>query len=94
MPKWATYRISQKIVPCLCGCCGGAADSIISVFTQLHRSRFNLEFEILFESILHVVVDLWQRKGKISGCFKTALLLFSSNVKIKYFFKGRVLASY
>ena len=44
-------RVSQKIVPRLCGFCGGAVDSIISVFTQLHRSSFNLEFETLFESI-------------------------------------------
>ena len=39
------------IVPRLCSYCGGAVDSIISVFTQLHRSGFNLEFETLFESI-------------------------------------------
>ena len=38
-----------KIVPRLRGCCGGAVDSMISVFTQLHRSDLNLEFEILFE---------------------------------------------
>ena len=58
------------IVPCLCGYCGGAVDSIISVFTQLHRSGFNLEFQTLFESIGQVVADIWQRKGKISGYFK------------------------
>ena len=45
------YRVSQKIVLCLSGCCRGAADSIISVFTKLHRSGFNLAFEILYESI-------------------------------------------
>ena len=58
----------KKIVPRLCSCCGGAVDSIISVFTQLHRTGSNLEFEILLESITHVVAELWQRKGKISGC--------------------------
>ena len=41
----------EIIVPCLCGYRGGAVDSIISVFTQLHRSGFNLEFEISFESV-------------------------------------------
>ena len=34
-----------------CGYYGGAVDSIISVFTQLHRSGFNLEYETLRESI-------------------------------------------
>ena len=42
------YRVSQKLVPGLCGCCEGAVDSIIS---QLSRSGFNLEFETLHESI-------------------------------------------
>ena len=41
----------NKIVACLCGCCGGAVDSIVSVFTQLLRSDFNLDFEFFFESI-------------------------------------------
>ena len=63
--------------------CRGAVDSIIWVFMQSHRSVFNLEFETQFESIRQVVADLWQRKDKISSCFKTAPLLFSSNVKIK-----------
>ena len=31
----------KKFVPCLCGNCEGAVDSIISNFTQLHRSSFN-----------------------------------------------------
>ena len=39
------YRVSQSIVPRLFGCCGGAVDSIISIFTQLHRSGVVLEFE-------------------------------------------------
>ena len=41
----------EIIVARLCGYCGGAVDSIISVFTQLHRSGFNFEFETLNESI-------------------------------------------
>ena len=45
------YRVSKRIVPHLCGCCGGAVYSIISVFTQLHRLGFNLDFETLYESI-------------------------------------------
>ena len=39
------------ILPHLCGYCGGAVDSIISVFTQLHMSGFNLEFETMYESV-------------------------------------------
>ena len=35
----------------LCGYCGAAVDSVILVFTQLHRLSFNLEFETLFELI-------------------------------------------
>ena len=31
--------------------CGGAVDSVISDFTQLHRLDFNLEFKTFFESI-------------------------------------------
>ena len=62
----------KKIVPHLCGHCRGAVYSIISVFTQLHRSSFNLEFGTLYESIWQVVADLWQRKCKISGCFENS----------------------
>ena len=41
------YEVSQKIVPRLgCGR-GGAVDSIISVLAQLHRSGFNVEFDVL-----------------------------------------------
>ena len=64
--------MSQKIVPRFFGYCGGAVDTIISVFNKLHRSSFNLEFETSFESIRHVVADLWQRKGKTSGCLKNS----------------------
>ena len=39
------------IVPHLCGYCGGAVNSIISVFVQLDRSAFDLGFETLFELI-------------------------------------------
>ena len=41
----------KKIVPRLCGYCGGAVDSSISLFTHLYWSTFNLEFETFFESI-------------------------------------------
>ena len=44
-------RCPKKIVPRLCGCYRGALNSIILVFTQLHRSDFNLEFATLYESI-------------------------------------------
>ena len=72
------YKGCLKNCARLCGCCGGAVDKIILLFAQFYRSVFSLEFEILFESISHVVADLWQRNGKISGCFK------NSNVKIKF----------
>ena len=39
----------ETSMPRLCGYCGAALDSIISVFAQLHRSGFNLEFETLFD---------------------------------------------
>ena len=61
----------KNIVPRLCGYCGRALNSVFSVFTQLYRSSFNLEFETLFETILLVVPDSWQRKGRISDCFKS-----------------------
>ena len=51
--------------------CGGAVNSIMLVLTQLqYGSSFNLQLETLFESILRVISNLWQRKGKISGYFK------------------------
>ena len=73
------YRVSQKIVPRSHGCCGGAVDSIISIFAQLHRPSFNLEFETLYEFICQVVADLWQREGNNVVTLETALLLLSSN---------------
>ena len=74
---------SKNSVSHLCGYCGEAVDSVISVFTQLQRICFTLEFETLYVSIWQVVADLWQRKGKRNGFFKTALLLFSRNIKMK-----------
>ena len=35
----------RKIVPRLCGYCGGGVDSVIAIFTQLHWSSFNLKFK-------------------------------------------------
>ena len=45
------YRASKVVVPHLCGYCGRAVDSIISVSPHLNRSGFNLEFETLLESM-------------------------------------------
>ena len=59
-------------MPCLCGCRGGAVNLAISIFTQFHWLGFNVEFETLYELILQVVADLWQRKCKVSGCFKNS----------------------
>ena len=80
--------MSQKIVA------NRAVNSIISVFTQLHRSGFNSEFETLYESILEAVPDLWQRKGKEVVASKPALSLFSGNTEIKQLFEETTLASY
>ena len=73
-------------MPRLCGYCGEALISVMSTFTQLHRSGFNLEFETLFESIRHVVADLRQRKGKISGCFKnsTSIVLQQCQNQVRF----------
>ena len=82
--------MSQKVVPGFCDSCGGAVDSITSAFAQLHRSGFNFEFETLLESIRRVVADLWQRKGKISGCFKnsTSTVLPRCQNKVSFQRKG------
>ena len=52
------YNISEYQTRCpkntvrrFSGCCGGAADSIVMVFTQLHWPGLDLEFLTLFESI-------------------------------------------
>ena len=88
-------RFPKIVVPFLCDNYGGTVDSIISTSTLLHKSVFNLEFETLFVSSWHMVADLWERKGKISGCFKNSTsLLFFSNDKIKLVLKERTLESY
>ena len=51
----------KKIVPLLCGCCGGAEGSIISIFTYLYRSGFSVEFETLCESIQ------WRIRGQMGA---------------------------
>ena len=87
-------------MPRLRGYCGGAVDSIISVFTQLHWSGLKLELETLNKSIWHVVVNLRWRKDKINGCFKTALpcspaMSKSSKVPKKWFWRNiEILANY
>ena len=77
----------KKFVSRLCGCYEGAVDS---VFTQLHTSGFNFEFKALYESISQVVADLWQRKGKICGCFKnnTSIVLLQCRNKVSFQRKG------
>ena len=55
----------SRIFTCLCIRCGGAVASIVSVFAQLRRSGFNIDFETLFESILQAVTGLWQAKAKV-----------------------------
>ena len=77
-------QVFKKFVPRLCGYCGGALDSVISVFVQLHGSSFNLEFETLFESIRHVVADLWQRKGKIGSCFENKNSVLEATINFAF----------
>ena len=94
----SSVRLSKMcpkiIVPRLCAYCGGAVDSLISISTQLHWSGFNLDIEILFESIRHVVADVRQRKGKINGCFKNSTLIVLHQCQNEISLKERTLASY
>ena len=49
--RYLTTGRPKLIVPCLLGYCRRTVNLIISVFAQLHRSGFNVEFETLCESI-------------------------------------------
>ena len=55
LTEQVTVRLSRdrpkNIVSYLHDCCGGAVDSIILVFTQMHRPSYNLKFETMRESI-------------------------------------------
>ena len=42
-----------------CVYCEGAVEFIVSAFTKLFISDFNLEIEAFSESIKHWVADLW-----------------------------------
>ena len=54
------------IVPCLCGYCGGAVDSIISVLNiSIGQASTRGLRPCLSQSDIHVVTDLWQKKGKM-----------------------------
>ena len=72
--------------------CGGVAAFIVSVLTSLNIIGFNLQFVTSFQSIRRVVADLWS--DKINGSSKTASVLFSSNFKINYILRERVVALY
>ena len=69
------HRVSQNSR----GYYGGAAHLIISVFTQMHRSSFNLEFEKSQSDTGLLICG--RKKAKLVVASKTALLLFSSNSK-------------
>ena len=90
----AYTRCPKIIVPRLRGYCGGAVDSIISIFIQLHWSGFNLEFETLFESIGQAIADLWQRKRKSNGCLKNSTSVVLQQCQNNVSFKERTLSSY
>ena len=51
-------------MPRLCGYCGGAVDSIISVFTQLHRSSSNLQFETCLSQSGTSLLIYYREKAK------------------------------
>ena len=59
----------KMIMPCLCGYCGGAVDSITSVHTQLHRSQGKGKISGCFKNSTSVVrqhyhnEEDFQRKG-------------------------------
>ena len=75
------------IVPCSCNCCGGDVDRIISVFTKLHQSGFNLEYETYFESVDKWLLIYGREDAKLVVASKAPFLLFSCNVNIKCVFK-------
>ena len=77
--------LSQKTLSPVVGWCGGAATSISLIFTALHRTGFKLKLQPIFASFQLVVLHLRHRKYKLSGHFlsKTALSLFSNNLKIQ-----------
>ena len=85
-------------MPCLCGCCGGAVDSVILV--QLYRSGFNKVFlRPCFSQSNKRLLIYGREMAKLVVASKTAFLLFSivlfsRNVKINSIFKERVLALY
>ena len=87
-------------MPCLCGCCGGAVDSVILGFRQLYRSGFNKVFlRPCFSQSNKRLLIYGREKAKLVVASKTAFLLisivlFSRNVKINSIFKERVLALY
>ena len=70
------------IVPCLCGYCGRVVDSSISVFTQLHRSSFNLEKETKAETNLFVYVGLCELPISFPCCVSYAIFLIESHMNI------------
>ena len=82
------------IVPRSFSHCGGATDSIISVFRHLHKSSLNLKFETMPSQYDRWLLIYEREKEKLMVASKTALQWLSSHVKPKLFFKERVLASY
>ena len=44
---------------------------------------FNLELDTTFEVTWQMVADLWNKKLKTNGFFKTELPVFSNKVKVK-----------
>ena len=84
------YRVSQKYCAPFVWLLWRSCIFNYLGFTQSHGSSFNIEFEILFESILQAFADLWQRKDKISGCFKnsTSVVLQQCQNKANFQRKG------
>ena len=69
-------------------------DSIISIIHSCTGHALAWSLKPRMSLSLNVVVDLWQRKGKMCCSLKTVQLLFSSNVKTKLVSREMVLVSY
>ena len=94
-------------MPRLCGYCGGAVNCAPFVWLLWRSCRFKCQFlhscigqastqglrSCLTQSDIGLLI-YGREKAKFVVASKTALLFVSSNFKIKYIFRERLLASY
>ena len=71
------------MVPCLCDCRGGAADSVISISHSCNGQGLTESMRPYLSQSDSWLVIHGREKAKSVVVSKTARLLFSSNVKIK-----------